>query len=208
MVREEWLRHAVELLDSDVFGGDLDLLNHDFQIACGKCGGKKLSETIQPYEGENVKLDDFFPTTILVNHSIKDPIDILGNLALECIHAFFGEKGNSKRFKKLAEKYYFDKPYSSYNPTPYLIDLLNDVYKKLKKTYGDWPGATVVVHEKEKKETKKNVIMSFCPECGYEIKISRKVLDKHGWSAPTCPCGAKMGLDMEDENEGTKDTED
>ena len=204
MTREEWLRHAIEQLDSNVFGGELDLLNHEFQISCGKCSGKKLTETIQPYEGEDVKLDDFFPTTILVSHEIKNPKDILSNLAYECIHAFFNEKGTSKRFKKLAEKYYFNSPFKTCNPSPHLIDILNNIYDEMNKKIGPWPGKAVVKHKKENKDGKKNTIASFCPECGFEIKIARKTLDKHGWNAPTCPCGSKMGLDMEDENEGSE----
>ena len=104
MTNEEWIRHAVEQLDSTVFGGDLDLLNHPFQISWGRCQGKKLSECIQPYDGEDVNLNDFFPTTITVSYTISDPIDLLGNLTMECIRGFFNEKGCSKRFKKLAEK--------------------------------------------------------------------------------------------------------
>ena len=95
MTREEWLRHAVEEINTAVFGGDLDLLNHDFQIACGRTQGKKPTECIQPYDGEDVKLEDFFPTTISVNFTIKDPIEMLTALTYECIHAFFNVKGTN-----------------------------------------------------------------------------------------------------------------
>ena len=50
MTREEWLRKAVEMLDSELFEGDLDLVNHEFQITCGKFSGSKRTDTIQPYE--------------------------------------------------------------------------------------------------------------------------------------------------------------
>ena len=152
MTREEWLRHAVEELDTLVFGGDLDLFNHKYQISCSKTS--KSAETIQPYEGEDVSLDDFFPTTIIVNHSIKDPIVMLGSLALECIHAFFNEKGCTKRFKKLAEKYYFEKPFNSYNPSLHLVDLLNEVYDNLKSDFGEFPGVPVIIKPKEKTKKK------------------------------------------------------
>ena len=35
MTREEWLRNAVEKLNSNLFNGDLDLLNKPYQISCG-----------------------------------------------------------------------------------------------------------------------------------------------------------------------------
>ena len=105
MTREEWLTKAVELIDIEVFKGDLDTINHKFQINCGICPGKKLSTTIQPYDGEDVKLDDFFPTTISINHQIKNPVEMLGILARECVFAFFNESKLNKRTKKLFDKY-------------------------------------------------------------------------------------------------------
>lgn len=203
MTREEWLRHAVEQLDSDIFNGDLDLINHDYQIACGRCSGKRLTESIQPSDTEDIGLDDFFPTTIHVNFTIKDPIDMLGALAFECMPAFFNMKPKGKLFKVTADKYYFEKTESGWRPSSYLLTLLNDVYKKLVKTYGEFPGKPVKFPEKEQKAKKKNSYAVFCPECGYEMKISRKVFEKHNNGLPTCPCGAKMGIDFEGDEEDT-----
>lgn len=199
MTREEWLCRAVEMIDSQIFAGDLDLLNHKYQINCGICPGKKLSNTIQPFDGEDVKLEDFFCTTISISHTIKDPIQILVNLTYECIHAFFNEKGCSKRFKKLAEKYYFDKPFKEPVPSTYLMDILKSIYKDLKELYGDWPGEAVVIHKEEKKDKKKSSYTVFCPECDYEMKVSAKMLEKHKGALPVCPCGCKMGLDLGEE---------
>lgn len=201
MTREEWLIKAVQKLDTEVFDGDLDTINHSYQINCGIVPGKKMTNTIQPYDGENVKLEDFFPTTISVSHTIADPIEMLIHLTRECIFAFFAEKRVSKRAKKLLEKYYFEPPFSSCNPTPYLKEIINIVYKQMVSEYGKFPGSTVIVYPKEKKEGKKNTLLLFCPVCGYEIKVSRKMHEKHGQGTPTCVCGAKMGIDCEDENE-------
>ena len=203
MTREEWLRHAVEQLDSILFAGDLDILNHQFQISCGRCPGKKLTECIQPYDGEDVKLDDFFPTTLTVNFTIKDPIERLGALALECIHAFFNIKGTNKQFKKLAAKYYFEKPYTQYTPSLHLIEILNEVNDVMKQKYGEFPGKPIVFHKKET-EKKKTSFTVFCPDCGFEMKVSNKMLKKYGKNMPTCPCGAKMALD-EGEDEEVKE---
>jgi hypothetical protein len=126
---------------------------------------------------------------------------MLGNLARECVFAFFNEKKVNKRVKRLFEKYYFEAPFSSYNPSSYLVDLLNIVHKKMVDKYGEFPGETVVVYPKEKKEGKKNTIVIFCPDCGYEIKVSRKMHEKHGQGTPTCVCGAKMGIDCDDESQ-------
>ena len=99
------------------------------------------------------------------------------------------------------EKYYFQSPFTSYNPSAYLVEILTIVHKMLVSKYGEFPGETVIIYPKEKKEGKKNTVVMFCPECGYEIKVSRKMHEKHGQGYPTCVCGAKMAIDCEDENQ-------
>lgn len=195
MTREEWLRHAVELLDTHVFDGDLDILNVGFQISCSGCPGKKLTTTIQPYDGEDARLEDFFPKAITVSHSIKDPMEMLANLARECIFAFFNEKNINKRVKRLMTKYQFEQPYSGCYPSDLLKSRLELVLSLLEKQCGKFPGETVIIRPKEKKDAKKNTLIMFCPSCGYEIKVSRKMFEQHGQACPTCVCGAKMSLD-------------
>lgn len=205
MTREEWLMHAVKQLDEDVFNGDLDVENHGYQISFGRCPGRKLTESIQPSDAENVTMDDFFPTTISVSYTIKDPIQMLGALAFECMPAFFNMKPKGKMFKVTAEKYYFEKVSGGYQPGYILKEILENVYKKLVKEYGEFPGKPVKFPEKEQKEKKKNSYAIFCPECGYEMKVARKVFEKHNGGLPTCPCGAKMGIDMENEEDEEKE---
>lgn len=201
ITREKWLRHAVEMLDTKLFNGDLDLFNRQYQVSVGRCPGQKMSESVFPYDGENVNLDDFFPVTMQVDWTIKDPIELLGNLALECIHAFFDERKVNKKFKALAEKYYFDKPYNKFTPTSVLTDILEDVHKSLVSEYGEFPGYPVVFHPKPKKEGKKSTLVLFCPNCGMEYKVNRKVWEKNTNGMPTCGCGTKMGLDLTEEND-------
>lgn len=202
VTREKWLRAAIEILDNRLFNGDLNVMDRQYQVSVGRCPGQKVSESVQPFDGEDVTLDDFFPTTIQVSWTIKDPIDMLGNLAYECVHAFFDEPKVNKRFKKLAEKYYFDTPYNKYTPTPYLKDILEETYKELKKNYGDFPGYAVVFHPKPKKEGKKNTLLMFCPNCGLEVSIKRKIWEKNGQGTCTCICGTKMGIDLSEETNG------
>lgn len=198
MTREEWLRHAVEKLDAEIFEGDLDTTMHGFQINCGVVPGKKLTSVIQPYDGEDVKLEDFFPTTISVSHTIKDPIQMLENLTYICIFAFFNENKVNKRSKALLKKYNFEEPFRECTPSDYLKTLIKSVYNMMVKEYGEFPGEPVIIHPKEKKETKKNVLVMYCPNCGYEIKVSRKMHEQYGQATPTCACGAKM-IVVEDE---------
>lgn len=203
MTREEWLRHAVEELDRYVFEGDLDLLNHNFQIACARVKGSKMTECIQPADEEALSEDVFFPTTIGVSFTIRDPQEMLVLLCYECLHAFFNIKGTGKKFKELAEKYYFEAPYKEVHASSYLKSLIKMVHQSLVDKYGDFPGSAVSFKPKEKKEGKKSTITAFCPECGYELKVSRKVFEKYN-GLPTCMCGAHMAQDLEDENTRTE----
>lgn len=201
ITREKWLRHAVEMLDTKLFNGDLDLFNRQYQVSVGRCPGQKGSESVFPFDGEDVNLDDFFPVTMQVSWTIKDPIDLLGNLALECIHAFFDERKVNKKFKALANKYYFEAPYNKFNASSVLRDILEEVHKELVKNYGEFPGYAVVFHPKTKKEGKKNTLVLFCPSCGMEYKVNRKAWEKNTNGLPTCGCGTKMGIDLSEENE-------
>ena len=58
ITREKWLRHAVEMLDTKLFNGDLDLFNRQYQVSVGRCPGQKMSESVFPFDGEDVSLDD------------------------------------------------------------------------------------------------------------------------------------------------------
>ena len=198
LTREEWLKCAVKKMDEIIFSNELDLENHEFQIACGRCKGKNLFEVIQPSDAEDIGLDDFFPTTISISYEIKDPIDILKALATACFPAFFNMKPKGKLFVATAKKYDFEYTETAGWTLPRYI--LENVYNDIKKEIGDYPGKPVKFPTKDKKDKKKTSYAIFCPECGYEVKITRKLYEKHNSGLPTCPCGAKMGIDMEEEN--------
>lgn len=203
ITHEEWLQEAVTALDTKVFEGDLDLLNHAFQISWGKCKGKKITETIQPGDVEDLKLDQFFPTTIVVDYKQSDPITIMQHLTHECIKAFLGiTKG--KKFKKTAEKYYFEEPYKEVHCSAYLMDLINEAYADVVAKVGAWPGGAVVFPVKEKVK-KINKYTLFCPECGMELTISKKMFDKYNGALPTCACGSKFARDLEEESQEKED---
>lgn len=202
ITREEWLRKAVELLDSDIFGGGLDVLNHNYQIGCGWTKGNKISEVIFPYDGADVQIDDLFPNTINISFMCADPIEMLTNLAYSCIQCFYGiRRTSNRRFKTLAESFYFDAPYNKCNPSDYLIEMITNVYNKMVVRYGEFPGKAIVIRKKEREKGQKRSLKLFCPDCSYEMSITRKMYEKHNKQLPTCVCGTKMALDLEDEED-------
>lgn len=201
MTREQWLRCAIDLINEEVFNGDLDIENHEYQIACCKCPGKKLIEVIQPSDNEDIGLDDFFPTTIHVNFTIKDPVKMLEALAVGCMEAFFNLKPKGKIYKETAKKYEFEYRGNGWEANEFLMIHLKSIYKKLVETCGKFPGKPIKFPEKEVKEKKKSSYAIFCPDCGYELKVARKIFEKHNNGLPTCSCGAKMAVDFGDEEQ-------
>lgn len=197
MTREEWLIKAIEMIDDEIFNGNLGSKETKYQVSMGWTkSARALGETIYPYDGEDVSIDDFFPVTIHVRCDIKDPVQILGVLVHECIHAFMNIKGHGKDFKHEAMRVGFETPITRYHPSPALVSTCENIYKKL----GEFPGKAVHIHKVEK-EKKTNTVIFFCPECGFEVKTNKKMFEKHGQGIPTCPCGAKMGIACDnDEN--------
>ena len=86
--------------------------------------------------------------------------------------------------------------------------MIDEVYEKLVKDYGKFPGTPVVFHKKEQKEKKKSSYVMFCPSCGYETTVKAKMFDKYGRGTLPCICGTKMGIDLSDEtNEEESESE-
>jgi hypothetical protein len=67
--------------------------------------------------------------------------------------------------------------------------------------YGEFPGKPVVVRKREKGKGTKNTLKLFCGECGYQVKTTKKMFEKHDQKLPTCVCGNKMALDLDDEED-------
>lgn len=202
MTAEQWLRTAVKNIDTIIFNGDLGVDNHKHQVYFGRCKGNKGTETIQPSDSESVTLEDFFPTTIGVDFRTSDVERLLANLTLECIKAFTGlTKG--KAFAKKCKEVYFDKPYTSANPSAYLWDQIREVKEATENLCGEFPWKAVKFPVKEPKEKKPTKAVFFCPECGLEYTVPIKKL-KGATGTPTCICGTKCGRDLSDEDSETQ----
>lgn len=202
---EQWLRAAVEQLDLYVFEGGLDLLNHPFQIYFGRVRGKKGGETVQPSDNEDISLEDFFPTTIGVSFETSDMKKLMTDLTYECIKGFMNET-KGKKFKRLCERYGFEAPFTSPNPSMDLSDRISDALDATIKQVGEFPGKAVKFPKKaisNYQKMKMNQVTFFCPDCGMEYVVSKKKL-KDNQGCPTCICGTKCGRDLEENKEEEK----
>ena len=79
------------------------------------------------------------------------------------------------------------KPYNKYTPSTHLTDILTEVHKELVRIMVSSLGYPIVFHPKEKKPGKKNTLVMFCDNCGYEVKVSRKVWGEK-WSGHMYMC--------------------
>ena len=186
--REQWMRAAVDKINEEIFGGDMDIVK--YQISSSLLNGKALGNTVMPFDGEDVGLNDFFPPTIHIDEKIESPTIIVATIAHEMIHAFKDIRKHGKQFAAIAKPAGFEKPYASLH----LSEDLSAKCRWIAKDLGEFPGAPIKPHKKEKKpKTFSGVI--FCPECGYELRVKEKDFNKHG--LPICPCGSKMALSFE-----------
>lgn len=199
--REQWMRAAVDKINEEIFGGDMDIVK--YQISSSLLGGKTLGNTVMPFDGEDVGLDDFFPPTIHIDEKIDSPSMIVAVIAHEMIHAFKDIKKHGKQFAAVAGSAGFVKPFASLH----LGEELAMKCRYIAKDLGEFPGAPIKPHKKPKKPKTFSGII-FCPECGYELRVKEKAFDKHG--LPICPCGCKMALSYDgvEENAGENNDRD
>lgn len=197
ITREGWLRHCVEEVNNHIFDSDIDLENTEYQIACGWCkSSKALGETVFPYEGEDVSEEDFFPITMHISVTETDVKKIIAIVIHEFIHAFYNIRNHGKRFKTLAIKAGFEKPFTELHISEQLEDKIDVILEEMTRKHGEFPGKPVKPHRKEDKERKKTIFKLFCPDCGFTVKAKKDDVDKFG--RPRCACGGLMALDLED----------
>lgn len=196
ITREDWLRKCVEMINERIFDSEFDLEKEEYQIACGWCkSNKAIGETIFPYDGEDVSLDDFFPVTIHMSVTETSVEDMIGALIHECIHALYKIKNHGKDFKYHALRLGFEKPITQLHMSDGLKEKVETIHDEMVRLYGEFPGKPIKPNKKER-ERKKTIFKLFCPDCGFTVKAKKDDVDKFG--RPRCACGGLMALDLED----------
>lgn len=189
ITREEWLTQAVYVLDDTMFRGILNSHTTSFQIACAKCSGKKQSECILSEDGS-------FPPTITIDYRLQDSEKVLMALSRECINAFLN-KPKGKYLTKICKAFGFEKPYSECHLNQAAMDIINIILEKMIDMCGMFPNIAIIPKTKKQKKTTDRLIC-FCPDCGFQFVVTKKMLDQHNNCIPTCGCGAKMRVKSKD----------
>jgi len=111
---------------------------------------------------------------------IDNPMDTAAVLAHEMVHGVIGcQHGHKKPFRDLALAIGLEGKMTSTTAGPDFIKMLEPILKKL----GPYPHAKIDASATPKQGTR--LIKVECPDCGFNVRITRTWLDSHG--GPICP---------------------
>lgn len=207
---EEWLNAAAHKIRRQMMDKFLPYDGHTFdrnsnpQIYMGIVRNKIGVEVYKASDIEDLPMDDFFPATIIIDSRLKTTREVLLRLTRGLAMAYATIPTKGRKFIKYLEWLQFEAPFNTINSTPQLDEYLDDIIKEVEQELYAFPHRAVVQPEKkkkdaEKKPTKKKLI---CPECGFEVVVSTKMLDKYGpGHIPTCSCGHRFEEEDPDPDE-------
>lgn len=183
--REEWLKALAERLNTLVFDGAMPA----YRVACGwpsRGGTAQAKRVIGQCWDADCSADKTHE--ILISPNLDDPMKVAGVLAHEMIHAIVGiPAGHKKPFRDLAIKIGLVGKMTATTEGPDFIAAVEPVLKEI----GAYPHAALTPGTQLKKQSTR-LIKAECPECGYNVRVTRKWLDEVG--APLCPNDGPMEI--------------
>lgn len=196
--REEWLASAADRL-RPAFLSCNGVIPVKVRYSCGWPAGRRGSNShkaIGQCWYPEASADGH--VEIFVSPAIDDPVEVLGILVHELVHACLDVKaGHGPRFRKLAVALGLEGKMTATVPGPALRDTLS----KLASVIGPYPHAELRRGEAADKPKKQStrMIKVECPDCGYLVRTTRQWLSQ---GTPTCVCGARMRAEtLEDDPE-------
>lgn len=184
--REGWLVDAMAALDKEFFAENGYELPEKLQVSCGFPRG--ISKAIGQCCDPQVSADG--TTQMFICPSLgKDPIQVLGVLLHEMIHAAVGiECGHRGAFRKLAKEFGLEG-----KMTATFVAEETDLHRKMEVIngrLGPYPHAPMKKTQKRGKGGSGWVRLMSPEDETYTLVISPKVLEEAG--APTDPWGNEM----------------
>lgn len=188
--REQWLESAADYLYTD-FIGELGHMpkGKSWQVSCGwpstrsqSSKRKRVGECWHPEA-----CGDKETAHIFVSPCLDDPVEVLGTLLHELIHAICGlSAGHKGPFKRLAVAVGLEGKMTATTPSKELTERLN----ALTKTLGKYPHSALKGINRKKKQTTRLVKLIAESCCEYVVRTTRKWIDEQG--LPSCPHGEEM----------------
>lgn len=190
MNREQWLTDAIDLLREIMRDlGDVEVPEVRVSPGFPSRGGTSLKKRVL---GEcwkpSVAKDGV--SQIFLNPMMDEPVQILGTLAHELIHAWDkGENGHRGPFVEVAKAIGLTKPWTATSVGEDLKPLLVDISERL----GAYPHSPLNPTLVAKKTQTTRMIKLLCEDCGYTVRTTQKWIDE---GLPSCPFGDEMIVEV------------
>jgi hypothetical protein len=180
MNRETWLENAVAELTTALLP-DLPPV----RVAAGwpSRGGTSLKKRVLG-ECWNPSVAEDGVSQIFLNPMLSDPVEILGVLVHELIHALHPDEGHKGKFVATAREVGLTGPWTSTSVGEELAPML----KSIAEVLGEYPHSKLTPALQRKVQTTRQLKVT-CENCGCVVRMTRKWIDA---GLPTCACGTEM----------------
>lgn len=188
--REEWLSLAVKKV-SALLEERCEIEVPPVHVSAGWPSSRGLSEK------KRVIGECWKPTTsadgvshVFISPILDDPIQILGTLAHELIHAWDkGEHGHRGPFVRAARDFGLVKPWTA---TGVDAELLRPALEQIVADLGPYPHSKITPSLQRKVQTTRMLKVVAVDCCGYIVRTTAKWLDE---GLPQCPHGVEMEVE-------------
>lgn len=180
MNRETWLENAVQALHP-IF----ELNVPEVRVAAGwpSRGGTSLKKRVLGECWKPEVAEDGL-SQIFLNPMLDEPVDILGVLVHELIHAIHPTAGHRGDFVSTAREVGLMGPWTATTPG----DDLKVRLREIRNALGPYPHSKLTPSIERKVQTTRQLKVA-CGSCGYTIRVTKKWIEV---GLPTCPCGDEM----------------
>lgn len=186
--REAWLSEAVGLM-SPLFKRLNKQIPESLRVSCGfptknpLGAGRRAIGECWPNVASVDKTHELF-----VSPTIDEPIEVLGVLIHEVVHAVVGvDQKHKGMFKVVATSLGLEGKMTATTVGERLKPELEAIHKKL----GDYPHKKLDKLVKEKEAKPSSVVKVTCTNCEYKFTLSKKLYEEYGLPAE-CVCGSEL----------------
>lgn len=190
MNREAWLEAATEKI-KELLTERCEIDVPEVHISAGWPSSRGLSEK------KRVVGECWKPSTsadgkshIFISPILDDPIQILGTIAHELIHAWDkGEHGHRGPFVRAAREFGLVRPWTA---TGIDAELLRPALEAVLAELGDYPHSKITPSLQRKPQSTRMLKAVAVDCCGYIVRTTAKWLDE---GLPQCPHGVEMEVE-------------